>query len=279
MIYQKVGKSSIHLPLLSVDICQGDLENKSYGRLLSEAKERGLIHWDLTTSTVKKEMNALDRWQDFRKSLNPSHELFISAGISPIEKKFYRSSGKKGVKEQIDYLLKVMQRDYLDLFYISDTQGDTPSEESSEALAQEIRQGRILYAGLRDYNTSDTQALMDHLSDRGIPVLMHRRHYSFSNREVERTLDHLLEVTETGLSVTQPFKWDKRHESGLRTLAKQRSQTLEQLCLAWVFRQNYVNNVLIGLHSEEQLEECCLSLDNLSFDENESAIIEELLRV
>ena len=52
-------------------------------------------------------------------------------------------------------------------------------------------------------------------------------------------------------------------------IAKKRGQSLAQMALAWVLRDQRVTSALIGASSEEQIEENVKALDNLKFSEEE----------
>ncbi|MDX6210112.1 MAG: L-glyceraldehyde 3-phosphate reductase [Frankiales bacterium] len=59
------------------------------------------------------------------------------------------------------------------------------------------------------------------------------------------------------------------HIRALNGLAQRRGQTLAQLALAWVLRDERVTSVLIGASSVKQLEDNAAAVGNLSFTAEE----------
>jgi len=55
----------------------------------------------------------------------------------------------------------------------------------------------------------------------------------------------------------------------LNEIAQRRGQSLAQLAIAWVLRDNRVTSALVGASSVEQLEANIGALDNLDFSEDE----------
>jgi L-glyceraldehyde 3-phosphate reductase len=64
------------------------------------------------------------------------------------------------------------------------------------------------------------------------------------------------------------------HVRALNDMAKERGQSLAQMALAWVLRDERVTSVLIGASSVRQLENSLGCLDNLAFSDDELARID-----
>jgi L-glyceraldehyde 3-phosphate reductase len=64
----------------------------------------------------------------------------------------------------------------------------------------------------------------------------------------------------------------------LNSLAEQRGQTLAQMALAWLLKDNRVTSVLIGASKPEQLADSLKSLDNINFSADELEKIEAILK-
>ena len=58
-------------------------------------------------------------------------------------------------------------------------------------------------------------------------------------------------------------------------MAADRGQTLAQMALAWLLRDDRVTSVLIGASSVAQLDDSLGALDRLAFDEAELTAIDE----
>ena len=63
----------------------------------------------------------------------------------------------------------------------------------------------------------------------------------------------------------------------LDKLAGQRGQTLAEMALAWVLKDEMVTSVIIGASSVEQLEDNLKAIGNTQFSEEELKAIEEIL--
>ena len=61
---------------------------------------------------------------------------------------------------------------------------------------------------------------------------------------------------------------------GLAEIAERRGQTLAQMAIAWVLRDERVTSALLGASSVKQLEQNVAALDNLEFDPDELAEID-----
>ena len=64
----------------------------------------------------------------------------------------------------------------------------------------------------------------------------------------------------------------------LNEIAEKRGQTLAQLALAWLLKDNRVTSVLIGASRPEQLTDSLKCLDNINFDKEELDDIESILK-
>jgi L-glyceraldehyde 3-phosphate reductase len=65
------------------------------------------------------------------------------------------------------------------------------------------------------------------------------------------------------------------HVRALNDIARDRGQSLAQMALAWALRDARVTSVLIGASSVRQLEQNVGALENLDFDDDELARIEQ----
>jgi L-glyceraldehyde 3-phosphate reductase len=63
----------------------------------------------------------------------------------------------------------------------------------------------------------------------------------------------------------------------LNEIAQNRNQTLAQMALAWVLRDNKVTSVLIGASRPSQITENVATLQNLDFTREELDKIEQIL--
>jgi len=62
----------------------------------------------------------------------------------------------------------------------------------------------------------------------------------------------------------------------LNEIAKGRGQTLAQMSLAWVLREERITTPLIGASSSKQVEDCAGVVKNLDFTKSELSAIDNL---
>ena len=64
----------------------------------------------------------------------------------------------------------------------------------------------------------------------------------------------------------------------LNRIALERGQTLAEMSLAWLLKDNKVTSVIVGASSVEQLSDNIKALNNTSFDEAELKRIDEIIK-
>jgi len=65
--------------------------------------------------------------------------------------------------------------------------------------------------------------------------------------------------------------------TALNTLAEKRGQSLAQMAIAWLLRDNRVTSVLVGASSVNQLEDSLQTLKKTDFNRDELKQIEQIL--
>ena len=65
--------------------------------------------------------------------------------------------------------------------------------------------------------------------------------------------------------------------SALNEIAQQRKQTLAQMAIAWLLKDERTTSVLVGTSSPEQITENVAALDNIKFSEEELEKIKTIL--
>lgn len=316
MIYKRCGKSGVKLPLFSLGLWHnfGHVEPLEKGRaILRRAFDLGVTHFDLANNygppygSAEKNFGVIFQ-QDF---LPYRDELFLSskAGYDMWPGPYGDWGSRKYLVASCDQSLKRMQVDYVDLFYSHRYDPETPLEETMGALDYIVKSGRALYAGISNYPPQQTREAAAILQDLGTPCLIHQVKYSMLERTPEQGL--LDVVAEKGLGciafspLAQGLLTDK-YLSGvpedsragkdygylwpqdiqestvnkitrLNDLANQRKQTLAQMALAWLLKDDRVTSVLIGVSSVAQLENSLAARNHLEFSQEELRKIEEIL--
>jgi L-glyceraldehyde 3-phosphate reductase len=212
---------------------------------------------------------------------------------------------RKYVLASLDQSLRRMGLEYVDIFYSHRFDPSTPLEETMGALDTAVRQGKALYVGISSYTAEQTREAVGILRALGTPLLIHQPSYSMINRWIEAGLLDVLDEEGIGCIAFSPLgqgvltdKYldgipegsrasrdsslspDKLDEStltkvrALNEIAANRGQSLAQLALAWVLRDQRVTSALVGASSVEQLEANVAALGGLAFSDDELAEID-----
>jgi L-glyceraldehyde 3-phosphate reductase len=197
--------------------------------------------------------------------------------------------------------------DYLDIFYSHRFDPNTPLEETMGALDHIVRSGRALYIGISSYNSLRTHQAVKILKDLGTPCVIHQPSYNMMNRWVESDglLDTLNELKIGSIAFTplaqglltskylrdipsssranQRKSLNKsslsetmiKNLNCLNDIAVLRGQSLAQMALAWVLRENRVTTALIGASNSKQVLDCVGTIKNLNFSNEELKNIDQ----
>jgi L-glyceraldehyde 3-phosphate reductase len=198
-----------------------------------------------------------------------------------------------------------MGLDYVDIFYSHRFDPETPLEETLGAVADAVKQGKALYAGISSYSAEKTAEAVRILDGYGVRLLIHQPSYSLFNRWIEPDLLDELGREGVGCIVFSPlgqglltdrylhgmpegsraaqgrfmdesFLTPERMAAvrALNDIASKRGQTLAQMSVAWVLRDPRVTSALVGASSVEQLDDTLGALDRLDFSDDELAEID-----
>ena len=316
MQYRRCGKSGIQLSALSLGLWHnfGDVDEEAvYRKTLHTAFDCGITHFDLANNYGPPPGSAEINFgkilkQDFAAYRD---ELIISskAGYYMWPGPYGEWGSKKNLVASLNQSLKRMQLDYVDIFYHHRPDPNTPLEETMAALDLIVRQGKALYVGISNYKSEDAAKAFAILKELGTPCLIHQPKYSLFERWVEKDgLLHTLEANGVGCIPFSPLaqglltnkylkgipegsratkgvflKQEQITEevlakvSALNELAATRNQTLAQMALAWLLKDERVTSVLIGASSSAQLLDSVACLNHLQFSADELKQIETIL--
>jgi L-glyceraldehyde 3-phosphate reductase len=274
------------------------------------AFDLGITHFDLANNYGppfgSAEINAgrILR-EDFRSYRD---ELIIStkAGWKMWPGPYGDLGSRKYLTASLDQSLKRLGLDYVDIFYHHRPDPETPLEETMGALDAAVRAGKALYVGVSSYSPTHTARAAAILRRLGTPLLIHQPSYSMFNRWIEPGLLDVLEreglgcIAYTALAqglLTDRYLGgvpaDSRAAQGksldrstiteekltriraLNEIAKGRGQTLAQLALAWVLRDERMTSTLIGASSVKQLEDNVAAVERLDFSAEELVEIDQ----
>ena len=315
--YRRCGKSGLKLPALSLGLWQnfGDVDLLATGRAtLRLAFDRGVTHFDLANNYGPPPGSAeLNFGKVMQQDFAPYRdELIIStkAGYGMWDGPYGEWGSRKYLLASLDQSLKRMGLEYVDIFYHHRPDPDTPLEESMGALAHAVRQGKALYVGLSNYPPALAQAAIRLLREMGTPCLIHQPKYSMLVREPEAGLLEVLAEEGVGCIPFSPLaqgllsnkylqgipdgsRAARSGDSlrpdqvtpalvaqlqGLNEIARARGQSLAQMALAWLLKDDRVTSVLVGASRPEQLADSLDCLKNLAFSPDELARIEQILQ-
>ena len=312
MQYRRCGRSGLELPGVSLGLWQNfghDRPLETSRAIVRRAFDLGVTHFDLANNYGPPYGSAEENFGVLlRSDLAPYRdELIIStkAGYDMWPGPYGDRGSRKYLLASLDQSLRRMGLDYVDIFYSHRFDPDTPLEETLGALDTAVRQGKALYAGISSYSAARTADAVEILSALGTPLLIHQPSYSMLNRWIEPDLLDVLSEEGVGCIVFSPLAQgmltdkyldgipegsrasrdgslssDSINEQtvakarALNEIAQRRGQSLAQLAIAWVLRDQRVTSALVGASSVEQLEANIGALDNLDFSDDELAEID-----
>ena len=313
--YRKVGRSGLVLPAISLGLWHnfGDSTPIEQQRqLLRTAFDLGINHFDLANNygppygSAERNFGRLLR-EDFAAHRD---ELIIStkAGWDMWPGPYGKGGGsRKHVLASLDQSLQRLGLDHVDIFSSHRFDPDTPLEETADALAQAVRQGKALYIGISSYSAGKTREITALLRARQVPLLIHQPAYNLFNRWIEKDLlsatedlgagviaftplaqglltDRYLKGIPADARVNRPGGTSLRPEHlseanlararALDAIAQRRGQSLAQLALAWTLRDPRVSSALIGASRPEQIVDNVAALRQPGFSAEELAEID-----
>lgn len=316
MVYHRCGKSGIKLPAISLGLWHnfGGEDSFENGRsLIRTAFDLGITHFDLANNYGPPPGSAEESFGSILKKDFSGYrdEMIIStkAGYGMWQGPYGDWGSRKYLVSSLDQSLKRMGLDYVDIFYHHRPDPETPLEETMMALDHVVRQGKALYVGISNYGVEETKRAISILNELGTPLLIHQPAYSMFNRWVENGLTSLLEDEGVGSIAFVPLAQGlltNRYLNGvpsdsralkpksflnkddvteeviqkvkkLNVIASDRGQSLAQMALAWVLREQKITSALIGASKVSQIKENVEALNNLTFSDEELFAIDAIL--
>ncbi|MQM27485.1 aldo/keto reductase [Glycomyces albidus] len=312
--YRRAGRSGLDLPAFAFGLWQKfgtDHPYETQRAIVLRAFDLGITHFDnadrygpphRAAQQVFGRILATDL-APYRDELVLSTKAGNPIGPSP----YLKGGSRKSLLNSLEHSLRDLGTDYVDVFYHHRPDPDTPLEETTGALADAVRQGKALYAGVSNYSPEQAHEAAGLLRAQGVPLLVHQPRYSLFDRGPE--LNGLLDTAKAdgfGLVVYSPLaqglltdkylqdipagaraansaflKPDvidatyRERAAALNGIAKERGQSLAQLALQWVLRRPEVTSALIGASSVWQLDHNVRALDFPPLTDEELERIDE----
>jgi aryl-alcohol dehydrogenase-like predicted oxidoreductase len=198
---------------------------------------------------------------------------------------------RKHIAESIDLSLTRLQTDYVDLYQAHRFDTETPLEETMQAFAQVVRQGKALYIGVSEWTAEQLRAGHALATDLGIQLISSQPQYSMLWRVIEREVvptSRELGVSQIVWSPVAQGVLTGKYQPGaapppgsratdekggadmikrfmtddvltrvqkLRPIADELDLTMAQLAVAWVLSNDNVAAALVGASRPEQVHE------------------------
>ena len=316
MQYKLCGNSGLLLPRISLGLWHNFGSVDDFGvatDMIKYAFDHGVTHFDLANNygpvpgSAESNFGKIlkDNFQGYRDEMIISSKAGHDMWAGP----YGDGSSRKNLMASIDQSLRRTGLEYFDIFYSHRYDGVTPVEETMQALIDIVKQGKALYVGISKYPPQQAKQAYDILKSAGVPCLISQYCYNMFNRAVEaETLplaasygsgfisfsplaqglltDKYLKGIPEGSRAARPTGFLQtsqvtpelvRKASLLNELALRRGQSLAQMALAWVLKDERMTSVIVGASSVEQLAANLRSLDKLDFTPEELVSINDIL--
>jgi len=198
---------------------------------------------------------------------------------------------RKHIMESINGSLTRLQTDYVDLYQAHRYDTETPLEETMQAFADVVRQGKALYIGVSEWTADQIRAGHALARDLGIQLISSQPQYSMLWRVIEGEVVPACEELGISQIVWSPIAQgvlSGKYQPGqappagsratddkggadmikrwmdddlltrvqqLRPLADEAGLTMAQLAVAWVLQNPNVASALVGASRPEQVED------------------------
>lgn len=317
MQFRRCGNSGLKLPAISLGLWHnfGGVDiYENYRKILHTAFDNGITYFDLANNYGPPYGSAEENFGKLLQKDFASHrdEMIISskAGYDMWPGPYGNWGSRKYLIASLDQSLKRLGLDYVDIFYHHRPDPETPLEETMGALDHIVRQGKALYVGISNYKPKEAAEAFRILEKLGTPCLIHQPRYSMFDRWVEEGLLDLLGKEKIGCVAFSPLAQglltnkylngipkDSRaakisghlkpeqvteqkvnQSRALNKIAKRRHQSLAQMALSWVLKEDRITSVLVGASSSKQLLDSLKSLNHLSFEKEELDEIAYILK-
>lgn len=314
MQYKNCGNSGLLLPRISLGLWHNFGSVDDFGiasDMIKYAFDNGVTHFDLANNYGPVPGSAETNFGKILKENFRGYrdEMIISskAGHEMWAGPYGGNSSRKNLMASIEQSLRRTGLEYFDIFYSHRYDGVTPVEETVQALIDMVKQGKTLYIGISKYPPEKARVAYEMMKAAGTPCLISQYRYSMFDRAVEAeslalaaqygsgfiafsplaqgllTDKYLHGIPEnsraTGFLKADQVTADKvRKAARLNEIAVRRGQTLAEMALAWVLRDERMTSVIVGASSVKQLNDNLHALENLAFLNDELAEIEGILR-
>ena len=225
-----------------------------------------------------------------RESLEIFTKVYWPTGEGPND----RGLSRKHIHESIHASLRRLGTDYVDLYQAHRFDHETPLEETMRAFDDLVRQGKVLYVGVSEWDAEQIRRAVDIADQMGFDRLISNQpQYSMLYRVIEAEVvptsvelglgqivwspiaqgvltgkylpgqpppDGSRATDPTSGHFTDRLRTDDilTRVQNLRPLADQAGLSMAQLAVAWVLQHDFVSSAIVGASRPEQV------LDNVA---------------
>ena len=221
-----------------------------------------------------------------RKGLREEIVIATKGGLRMEGDNLLRDASPAWLRQGVEQSLRNLGVDYIDLYQVHWPDPNTPIEETAAALDQLVREGKIRYVGVSNYDAQHMQAFEQ---VRKLDSLQPA--YSLFRREIEQvilpyTRQHGIGVLVYGalahgmlgggftpqtrfpaddwrskslIFQGENFQRNLAVVEHLKRLAEQEGMSVAQLAVAWVLAQPGIDVAIVGARTPEQLEQTARS--------------------
>lgn len=317
MEYNRCGNSGLKLPAVSFGLWHnfGDTGNYStMEEMCFTAFDNGITHFDLANNYGPKPGSAESNFGKLLKEHFAPYrdEMIIStkAGYDMWAGPYGDWGSRKYLIASLDQSLKRMGLDYVDIFYHHRMDPNTPLEETMGALASIVASGKALYVGLSNYDGETLAKASAILESLHVPFIINQNKYSLLVRDIETNglkdtsqnlgkgiicfsplaqgllSDRYLNGIPSDSRVRTDGRFLKEKQINdelvsklkkLNEIAQGRGQSLAEMSLAWILKDNAVTSVLAGASKPEQILANIKAVENTAFSPDELKAIDEII--
>ncbi len=222
-----------------------------------------------------------------RQSLEIFTKVYFPTGTGPND----TGLSRKHIMESIDGSLQRLQTDYVDLYQAHRYDSETPLEETMQAFADVVRQGKALYIGVSEWTADQLRAGVELSRQLGFQLISNQPQYSALYRVIEAEVVPASREIGVGQIVFSPiaqgvltgkYKPGQAPPQGsratdekggadmikhfmdddvlgrvqqLQPVADDLGLSMAQLAVAWVLQEDNVAAAIVGASRPEQVED------------------------
>lgn len=314
MKFNRVGKSGLKLPMVSLGLWHNfgtDADYENIKDMCFTAFDNGITHFDLANNygplPGSAELNFGKVLREEMRSYRDEMIISTKAGYGMWPGPYGDFGSRKYLISSLDQSLNRMGIDYVDIFYHHRPDFETPLEETMLALSQIVNSGKALYVGISNYDGKRMKEATKILEELKCPFIINQNAYNIFDRTIENNgLKESSFKEGKGIIAFSPLAQglltdryingipeDSRVKTSgvflkedrvnqmlpkirkLNELAISRGQSLAQMSLQWILKDDYVTSVLIGASKPQQILDNLKIINAPEFTQEELNLIDE----